>query len=52
MRQAWRAVIRAMRRADDPRPWWRRVFEGPMDEGDDDAFEDDARTAARRDDSR
>jgi serine/threonine-protein kinase len=32
MRQAWRHVVRQMRRTDDPRPWWRRVFEGPLDE--------------------
>lgn len=40
LRQAWRQVVRAMRRTDDPRPWWRRVFEGPMDEDDDTAFDD------------
>lgn len=34
LRQAWRQVVRAMRRADDPRPWWRRVFEGPIDDGE------------------
>lgn len=34
LRQAWLDVIRAMRRVDDPRPWWRRVFEGPMEEGE------------------
>lgn len=34
MRLAWRQVIKGMRRADDPRPWWRRVFEGAMDEDD------------------
>lgn len=39
LRQAWRQVVRAMRRADDPRPWWRRVFEGPMEE-EDAAFDD------------
>jgi eukaryotic-like serine/threonine-protein kinase len=39
LRQAWRQVVRAMRRTDDPRPWWRRVFEGPMEE-EDAAFDD------------
>ncbi len=39
LRLAWRQVVKGMRRADDPRPWWRRVFEGPMDE-DEAAFED------------
>jgi serine/threonine protein kinase len=32
MRMAWRQVVRQMRRTDDPRPWWRRVFEGPLEE--------------------
>jgi eukaryotic-like serine/threonine-protein kinase len=38
LRQAWRQVVRQMRRSDDPRPWWRRVFEGPID--DDSPFDD------------
>ncbi|MBY0489423.1 MAG: protein kinase [Gemmatimonadaceae bacterium] len=29
MRAAWREVVRAMRRAEDQRPWWRRLLEGP-----------------------
>ena len=28
MRVAWRDVVRAMRRAEDQRPWWRRLLEG------------------------
>ncbi|MEN9508603.1 MAG: hypothetical protein RLZZ621_1166 [Gemmatimonadota bacterium] len=28
MRTAWREVVRAMRRAEDDRPWWRRLLEG------------------------
>ncbi len=28
MRVAWRHVVRAMRRAEDQRPWWRRLIEG------------------------
>jgi serine/threonine-protein kinase len=47
LRQAWRQVVRAMRRADDPRPWWRRVFEGPMEE-DDAAFDDTLLTGEGR----
>lgn len=39
LRQAWRGVIRGMRRVEDPRPWWRRVFEGPMDEAEAMEFE-------------
>jgi len=38
LQQAWRQVVRQMRRTDDPRPWWRRVFEGPIDE--DSPFDD------------
>ncbi len=38
LRLAWRQVIRLMRRADDPRPWWRRVFDGPLD--DEQSFDD------------
>ncbi len=30
MRAAWREVVRAMRRAEDQRPWWRRLLEGPQ----------------------
>jgi len=32
MRLAWRQVVRSMRRAEDQRPWWRRLLEGPSDE--------------------
>jgi serine/threonine protein kinase len=28
MRVAWRQVVRAMRRVEDQRPWWRRLIEG------------------------
>jgi serine/threonine-protein kinase len=28
MRVAWRQVVRATRRAEDQRPWWRRLIEG------------------------
>ena len=28
MRIAWRQVVRAVRRAEDQRPWWRRLIEG------------------------
>ena len=28
MRIAWRQVVRATRRAEDQRPWWRRLIEG------------------------
>lgn len=28
MRAAWRQVVRATRRAEDQRPWWRRLIEG------------------------
>jgi eukaryotic-like serine/threonine-protein kinase len=28
MRIAWRQVVRAMRRVEDQRPWWRRLIEG------------------------
>lgn len=28
MRVAWRDVVRGMRRAEDQRPWWRRLLEG------------------------
>lgn len=35
MRAAWRQVVRSMRRAEDQRPWWRRLLEGPSDEVDD-----------------
>lgn len=33
MRAAWRQVVRSMRRAEDERPWWRRLIEGPAEEG-------------------
>jgi serine/threonine-protein kinase len=32
MRIAWRQVVRAMRRAEDQRPWWRRLIEGIQEE--------------------
>jgi serine/threonine-protein kinase len=32
MRAAWREVVRAMRRAEDQRPWWRRLLDGPQDD--------------------
>jgi serine/threonine-protein kinase len=32
MRTAWRQVVRATRRAEDQRPWWRRLLEGITDE--------------------
>jgi serine/threonine-protein kinase len=47
LRQAWRQVVRTMRRADDPRPWWRRVFEGPLD--DDSPFDDPLTATSMRD---
>jgi serine/threonine-protein kinase len=28
MRAAWRQVVRTIRRAEDQRPWWRRLIEG------------------------
>jgi len=31
MRAAWRQVVRTLRRAEDERPWWRRMLEGPGD---------------------
>jgi serine/threonine-protein kinase len=34
MRAAWREVVRAMRRAEDQRPWWRRLIEGPQEESE------------------
>lgn len=36
MRAAWRQVVRMLRRSEDPRPWWRRLIEGPS-EGDEGA---------------
>lgn len=32
MRVAWRQVVRSMRRAEDQRPWWRRLLEGIGDD--------------------
>ena len=32
MRAAWRQVVRATRRAEDQRPWWRRLIEGITEE--------------------
>jgi serine/threonine-protein kinase len=32
MRAAWRQVVRATRRAEDQRPWWRRLIEGLQEE--------------------
>ena len=34
MRIGWRQMVRTVRRAEDPRPWWRRLIEGTSeDEG-------------------
>ncbi len=34
MRIGWRQMVRTVRRAEDPRPWWRRLIEGAAeDEG-------------------
>jgi len=32
MRAAWRQVVRATRRAEDQRPWWRRLIEGAQED--------------------
>ncbi len=32
MRAAWRQVVRATRRAEDQRPWWRRLIDGIQDD--------------------
>ncbi|MFN5598311.1 MAG: protein kinase domain-containing protein, partial [Gemmatimonas sp.] len=32
MRAAWRQVVRATRRAEDHRPWWRRLIDGIQDD--------------------
>ncbi len=32
MRLEWRQVVRAVRRAEDQRPWWRRLIEGLQDD--------------------
>ncbi|MCA0376644.1 MAG: protein kinase [Gemmatimonadetes bacterium] len=32
MRAAWREVVRAVRRAEDERPWWRRLLTAVQDE--------------------
>lgn len=34
MRIAWRQLIRTLRRAEDARPWWRRLIEGVPEEGE------------------
>lgn len=34
MRLSWRQVVRSMRLAEDQRPWWRRLLEGPVADGD------------------
>jgi serine/threonine-protein kinase len=34
MRIAWRQVVRSVRRAEDQRPWWRRLIEGPQESDD------------------
>jgi len=34
MRVAWRQVVRALRRAEDARPWWRRLIEGAPEDGE------------------
>jgi serine/threonine-protein kinase len=34
MRAGWRLVVRSMRRAEDQRPWWRRLLEGASEEDD------------------
>lgn len=35
MRLGWRHVVRSMRRAEDQRPWWRRLLDGTASETDD-----------------
>ncbi len=32
MRIAWRQVVRSLRRAEDPRPWWRRLIEAASED--------------------
>jgi serine/threonine-protein kinase len=34
MRVAWRQVVRTLRRAEDARPWWRRLIEGLPEDGE------------------
>ncbi len=34
MRIAWRQLIRTLRRAEDARPWWRRLIEGVPEDGE------------------
>jgi eukaryotic-like serine/threonine-protein kinase len=34
MRVAWRQVVRTLRRAEDARPWWRRLIEGQPEDGE------------------
>ena len=34
MRSAWRQLIRTLRRAEDARPWWRRLIEGVPEDGE------------------
>jgi len=31
MRIGWRQVVRSIRRAEDQRPWWRKLIEGPQE---------------------
>jgi serine/threonine protein kinase len=40
MRVAWRQVVRASRRLEEGRPWWRRLLEGASDEEIVDTFEE------------
>ena len=34
MRVAWRQVVRTLRRAEDARPWWRRLIDGAPEDGE------------------
>jgi len=34
MRIAWRQLVRTLRRAEDARPWWRRLIEGAPEDGE------------------
>ena len=40
MRIAWRQVVRTLRRLEDPRPWWRRLLDGPTEGELVDTFEE------------
>lgn len=33
MRMEWRQVVRTIRRAEDSRPWWRRLIDGVQEDG-------------------